>query len=304
MQPAVGQGALDDAVGTHPPVPLPAARSQMHFLARYAQGQQMASARPWLLGFHVPYRLVSVAALAETVAVSAEPALEERGQHLCQRLLDHAIQHRRHTQRALRPVGLRDEHPAHWRRVIRPLHKRGAYTGPVFPAEGREPLDGHPVDAGCTRVGLDTPPSPQQVLPFQYVLHHLYYPRMSPCFPSCRHLPLCGHTAVCFAVSATRSGHSYPVRPFAPSAFTDFNATMASADSPPRLPGTGPPQVRARCFPSRPPHLPPRLNLWASLCCASSPAASALICGSCSSARRFPLAFLPPIGYPFDVGFA
>ena len=49
MQPAVGQGALDDAGGTHPPAPLPAARSQMHFLVRYAQGQQMASARPGLL---------------------------------------------------------------------------------------------------------------------------------------------------------------------------------------------------------------------------------------------------------------
>ena len=33
----------------------------------------------------------------------------------------------------------------------------------------------------------------------------------------------------------------------------------------------GSPQVRTRCFPTRPPHLPPRLNLTASLCCASSP---------------------------------
>ena len=33
----------------------------------------------------------------------------------------------------------------------------------------------------------------------------------------------------------------------------------------------GLPQVRARCFSARPPHLPPRLDRTASLCCASSP---------------------------------
>lgn len=33
----------------------------------------------------------------------------------------------------------------------------------------------------------------------------------------------------------------------------------------------GSPQVRTRCFPARPPHLPPRLDRTASLCCASSP---------------------------------
>ena len=33
---------------------------------------------------------------------------------------------------------------------------------------------------------------------------------------------------------------------------------------------SGSPHVRTRCFPARPPHLPPRLNLVASLCCASS----------------------------------
>ena len=38
----------------------------------------------------------------------------------------------------------------------------------------------------------------------------------------------------------------------------------------------GSPQIRACCFPARPPHLPPWLNQWALLCCASSPATSAL----------------------------
>lgn len=75
----------------------------------------------------------------------------------------------------------------------------------------------------------------------------------------------------------------------------------------------GSPQVRTRCFPTRPPHFPPtadppvaeppRLDLSTSLCCASSSRHVGLICGSCSSARQFPLAFLPLIGYPFRVGF-
>ena len=33
---------------------------------------------------------------------------------------------------------------------------------------------------------------------------------------------------------------------------------------------SGSPQVRTRCFPARPPHLPPRLNQPTSLCCARS----------------------------------
>ena len=65
----------------------------------------------------------------------------------------------------------------------------------------------------------------------------------------------------------------------------------------------GSPQVRTRCFPAQPPHLPPRLNHWTSLCCASSSHRIGLLCGSCSSAHRFPLAFLPPVGYPSEVGF-
>ena len=65
----------------------------------------------------------------------------------------------------------------------------------------------------------------------------------------------------------------------------------------------GSPQVRTRCFPAQPPHLPPRLNHGTSLCGASSSRRVGLLCGSCSSARRFPLAFLPPIGHPPGVGF-
>jgi hypothetical protein len=80
-----------------------------------------------------------------------------------------------------------------------------------------------------------------------------------------------------------------------------FSATTTSADFPRHF-RHGSPQVRTRCFPAQPPHLPPRLNLWTSLCCASSSHRIGLLCGSCSSARRFRLAFLPPVGYPPGVG--
>ena len=65
----------------------------------------------------------------------------------------------------------------------------------------------------------------------------------------------------------------------------------------------GSPQVRTRCVPTRPLHLPPRLNQWVSLCGASSSHRVGLLCGSCSLAHRFPLACLPPVGYPSGVGF-
>jgi hypothetical protein len=49
----------------------------------------------------------------------------------------------------------------------------------------------------------------------------------------------------------------------------------------------------ARCFPAQPSYLPPQLNLWISLCRASSSHRVGLLCSSCSSARQFRLAFLP-----------
>ena len=59
------------------------------------------------------------------------------------------------------------------------------------------------------------------------------------------------------------------------------------------------PQVIARCFPAQPPHLPPRVNQTTSLCRASSSCRIGLLCGSCSLARRFLLAFLHAVRSPF-----
>ena len=65
----------------------------------------------------------------------------------------------------------------------------------------------------------------------------------------------------------------------------------------------GSPQIRACCFPARPPHLPPRLDPRLRDVVPTRRIAAGLICGFCSSAHRFPLAFLPPLGYPCEVGF-
>ena len=211
-----------------------------------------------------------------------EPALEERRQHLCQRLLNHPIQHRRHAQRTLRPVGLRDEHPAHRRRAVRPLHERGAYPWPVLPAERRKRLDGHPVDARSPRVGLDSSPSRPQVLRRQDLLHHGLLLN-APMLPVVAALTASSPSGVigCDVLHAVgtflfgsalhdieSSGFVVYTGVFQPPARCSLLWPLLT---PRRVAPSGSPQVRTRCFPARPPHLPPRLNHAASLCCATSP---------------------------------
>ncbi len=50
-QPRLGQGALDDAIARHPPIPFATPRGEVDLVARDAQGEQMASAgaRPFPL---------------------------------------------------------------------------------------------------------------------------------------------------------------------------------------------------------------------------------------------------------------
>ena len=48
MQPLVGQGTLNDAVGTHSPVSFAASRRHVHLLARDTQRKKMTAARSGL----------------------------------------------------------------------------------------------------------------------------------------------------------------------------------------------------------------------------------------------------------------
>ena len=126
------------------------------------------------------------------------------------------------------------------------------------------------------------------------------------------------HSGSSWTIAARRSGASRPVRSFTRVEASGYAvqtgvfqpparrlATMTSADFPRHFllgispgknalvaapfgrcrPGRQPGSASLR-LPARPPHLPPRLDLWALPCCAGSPAASAFVCG-------LPVATLP-----------
>ena len=109
-----------------------------------------------------------------------------------------------------------------------------------------------------------------------------------PCFPSERRLSVASSIRMSSApISFPRSDDSRPVQPF-PNVETS-GVFVYWPSSSPRLvrlvlwrltsqgiSSPGSPQIRACCFPARPPHLPPWLDQWVLLCCASSPTTSAL----------------------------
>ena len=73
---------------------------------------------------------------------------------------------------------------------------------------------------------------------------------------------------------------------------------MASADFPCPCEVTGSPQVRTRCFAAQPPHLPPRLNRWTSLCGASSSASCRPSMGFLFIGSPFSPSLPPPARLP------
>ena len=107
------------------------------------------------------------------VTVFAEIRLEKRTQHLCDGLLDHAIQHRRDSQRAFRPVGLRNPHPFDGRGPVVSFSDRNGNPRPVSPRERGKVLNGHAIDPRSTRIPVASG-----------VLCHLD----APCRPSIRFL--------------------------------------------------------------------------------------------------------------------
>ncbi len=82
-QPLLGQGALNDAIARHPPVPLTATRGQCDLVTRYPQGSQVASTRarplplfPVAQPYPPPAPLVQLDQLriTATVAEGVEPS--------------------------------------------------------------------------------------------------------------------------------------------------------------------------------------------------------------------------------------
>lgn len=106
------------------------------------------------------------------MAVFAEVRFEKRAQHLCGGLLVHAIQHRRYSQRALCPVGLRNPHPSDGCGPVVSFPDRSGNPRPVLPRERGEVLDGHAIDPRGTLVRLHAFPRLGEVSRFKDFLDH------------------------------------------------------------------------------------------------------------------------------------
>ena len=104
------------------------------------------------------HRLAGGAAGTVSVAVSAEARLEKRPRRLRDGLLDHPVQHRRYPRRAFAPVGLRNPRPFDGRGPAVSLPGRFGDPRPVFPREGGEVRDGHPVEPRGALVRLHASP--------------------------------------------------------------------------------------------------------------------------------------------------
>ena len=103
-----------------------------------------------------------------------EVRVEERAQHLRDRLLDHPIDDGGNPQQPFPlPVPLRNLRTPDRGRLVRLVSDRLANTCPVFPRKGREVLNGHPVDAGCAVIGFHLAPGVAQVLWRKYSLHQI-----------------------------------------------------------------------------------------------------------------------------------
>ena len=126
-----------------------------------------------------------------------------------------------------------------------------------------------PVDPGCPCVGFDSSPSRLQVLRSHDPLHHgpFWIRPMLPTGSALVHAspsgvfganvrPVVGRFLSGLALHGDPSGSA---------------TTMAAADFPPRLRGSGSPQVRTRFSVAQRRHLSPGLGRTASLCCASLP---------------------------------
>jgi site-specific DNA recombinase len=109
-------------------------------------------------------RIVRSPSGPEAVAVLAEGGIEQRLQHLQQRLLDQPIRHRRDAQLALAPVRLRNPHPSYRSRPVRPPQQTVTDVGPGGLEVLASLFDVQTVHPRRPLVGFDPLPGPLQVL--------------------------------------------------------------------------------------------------------------------------------------------
>jgi len=110
------------------------------------------------------HRLVCTAPRPAAVAVLAEGRVDQRLQHLQQRLLDQPVDHGRYPQLARSATRFRQAHPAHRFWLVRAIEQPLADVGPRLLEVFGRVLHRAPIDAGASLVGLDAFPRPHNVL--------------------------------------------------------------------------------------------------------------------------------------------
>ena len=90
----------------------------------------------------------------EAVAVRGERPVPVRLQHLHDRLLDEAVEHRRDAERPLAARRLGYLHTPHRLRFVGAVKQLSPDPGPVLLQVGNQLVDGHPIEAGRPLVAL------------------------------------------------------------------------------------------------------------------------------------------------------
>ena len=271
------------------------------------------------------YGVVRAAPRTKTVARLAEPRIENRLQHLQQRLLYHPIHHRRYAERTRPPVRLRDVHPPYGARRPSPGHEFRPHLRAVAPPMNFEFVDGHPIDPSRATVAFDRCPRPRQVRLGDHLVHQIFVhhflsrvSRHAPWLPPAwaRH----GSTASAAACSPFRSpsplfflwgggkdlaaqnsgkplgrdvsrSSSFAPWSFGPSLQRRYppSSLLWLLLTSPSLSRRSSPQVRCCFFPLVPSGSTSHVSdgHGASLCLASSPPVRGLSADSCSYGRKF-----------------
>ena len=118
-------------------------------------------------------RVVRAAAGPEAVAGIREGRVQQRFQHLQDRLLHQPVHHRRDAQLSHPAAGLGDFHPAHRLRLIRSVQQRCDQLIPVPDQPGEQAADGHPVHARRAFVCHHAAIRSVQVLSVGHLLHQV-----------------------------------------------------------------------------------------------------------------------------------
>jgi hypothetical protein len=138
-------------------------------------------------GLHVllrfQHRTMRAAPRPEAVAVRAERRVDERLQHLQQRLLDQPVHHGRYPQLAHSATRFRDAHAAHRRRPVAAVEQSLTDVGPRLLEIVPRVLYRASIDASTSLVGLDAFPRRRHVLSGQRLPEQVIDPAVRLCIP-------------------------------------------------------------------------------------------------------------------------